>query len=653
MTTARMSPELADTALEPLPLGEIRPAGWLLTQLRTQAGGLSGHLDEFWPDVARSGWIGGDAEGWERGPYWLDGVVPLAFVLDDHRLIGKVRRWVDYILDHQHDDGWLGPTYHRWPAAPAILSSNEQTNSDRQYDSWPRAIVVKALIQYHETTGDARIVPALSRFFAKLADVIALQPLDSWAEYRWSELVLGVHWLFGRTSDPALLRLAERLRDQGFDWQGHFQNFPFRHRLGPDECGLSGHGPNNAMAIKTPAVWYRQSHDPDDLAGADRIINELDRWHGQATGMFSCDEHLAGRSPAQGSELCAVVEYMYSLEVLIATGARVEHADRLERLAFNALPATFSPDMWTHQYDQQVNQIACRIVDDNVYTSNGPDANIYGLEPHFGCCTANMHQGWPKFASHLWMRTLDGGLAAVAWSPCDIVTMVGGGTVRISVRTDYPFDGEIQLDIRSEANASWPLDLRIPGWAEDATVRIDGGEATRPEAGTFHRIVVRGAACQVAIQFAMPIRVEGRSANAVALSSGPLLLAHAIGDRWARVRERDTVDDWEVHPTTPWNYALDLSSDQALTIERRPPPTARSPFAPDVAPVRVTVPAQRLPGWGIEHGAAAPVPSLPIGSDELTEHIDLIPFGCTNIRIAEFPALATPGRNTATEGRLR
>ena len=61
-----------------------------------------------------------------------------------------------------------------------------------------------------------------------------------------------------------------------------------------------------------------------------------------------------------------------------------------------------------------------------VYTSNGPDANIFGLEPHFGCCLANMHQGWPKLASSLWMRTPEGGLAAVAYAPCTVETTVRG-----------------------------------------------------------------------------------------------------------------------------------------------------------------------------------------------------------------------------------
>jgi uncharacterized protein len=100
---------LATAALRTLPLGTLRPTGWLLERLRLQADGMAGHLDEFWPDVARSGWIGGDAEGWERGPYWLDGITGIAYLLDDARLEAKVRRWVDHILEHQHPDGWFGP----------------------------------------------------------------------------------------------------------------------------------------------------------------------------------------------------------------------------------------------------------------------------------------------------------------------------------------------------------------------------------------------------------------------------------------------------------------------------------------------------------------------------------------------------------------
>src|SRR5512146_2336766 len=116
---------LTPNQFEPLPLGSIRASGWLRDQLRIQADGLSGHLDEFWPDVAESGWIGGSAEGWERGPYWLDGVVPLAHRLRDDALLAKARRWVDEIIDRQQPDGWLGPV------------RDASTDRRRAHDPWP------------------------------------------------------------------------------------------------------------------------------------------------------------------------------------------------------------------------------------------------------------------------------------------------------------------------------------------------------------------------------------------------------------------------------------------------------------------------------------------------------------------------------------
>src|SRR5690349_19387763 len=69
------------------PNGSIEPAGWLKSQLQIQAAGLGGRLDEVWPDVGpNSGWLGGDGESWERGPYFVDGLLPLAWQLNDPAL---------------------------------------------------------------------------------------------------------------------------------------------------------------------------------------------------------------------------------------------------------------------------------------------------------------------------------------------------------------------------------------------------------------------------------------------------------------------------------------------------------------------------------------------------------------------------------------
>ena len=86
------------------------------------------------------------------------------------------------------------------------------------------------------------------------------------------------------------------------------------------------------------------------------------------------------------------------------------------RLRSNALPGTFTDDMWAHQYNQEPNQVEVSL-HRKPWTTDGPESNLYGLEPNFGCCAANFHQGWPKFAGSLWMASHDGGLVAAVYSP--------------------------------------------------------------------------------------------------------------------------------------------------------------------------------------------------------------------------------------------
>jgi DUF1680 family protein len=637
-------PALRGSVFELLPLGSIKPSGWLKDQLRIQADGLSGHLDEFWPDIKNSAWFGGTAEGWERVPYWLDGLVPLAFLVDEPALKVKVRNAVEYILAHQQADGWLGP-----------VGDSQQ---HKPYDVWPLFPLFKALMQYQQATGDPRVIPALIACCRKIDQVIARDPLYSWGKVRAADFAVVLYWLHAQTGESWVLDLAKKSLAQSQDWRALYENFPFKEKA-KEKKTLENHGVNTAMALKYGGVRHRLTGDEKDKTAIFTMLDMLDRFHGQPTGIFTCDEHLAGRSPSQGTELCTVVEAMYSLEVSAAIIGDARLGDRLEMLAFNALPATFKKDMTAHQYDQQCNQVVCSAAGEHVYVSNKGDSNLYGLEPNFGCCTANMHQGWPKFASSLWMRSSDGGLAAIAYAPCVVDTTVAGNFVRVEVSAEssYPFgdgaESQIVIKVQPAVKSRFSLYLRVPSWDKGAVCGV------WDDATTFERIddLKPGSfvtldrewgvtpPAEIKLTIPMTVRLGEGYNGAVSVQRGPVIYALQIAPEWKMFRDRADLpfDDWEVFPKTPWNYAIEIDREhpeKAIRFEAR---AASGPlFSASGAPLSAKVKGRRIPDWKLDKGAAAPPPKSPVVSREPLEELLLLPYGCTDLRVSVFPTLASP-----------
>ena len=388
---------LTPNTLSPLPLGSIRPEDWLLDQLQTQRDGLTGKLDEIWSDVGPDcGWLGGDGDAWERAPYYLDGLIALAWTLDDEALKQKAMRYIEWILASQREDGWFGP--------------------EKNGDYWPLMLALRALRQYFMATNDRRVLVLMDKFFKYQVVNLNDRPLRDWAVARGGENMELALWLYNITGQKHLLELCRKLRAQTLDWPNYFHTFantvPMSKSLKRERLEealeeeknepLMGekrpyfhtqyhlsHGVNIAMGLKTPGVINLFKSGFKEQGGFKFGWNKLVKHHGVASGMFICDEHLNGNSPTQGTELCAIVELMYTLETLLGLGDfNAEYADILEKVAYNALPAAFTADMTAHQYDEQVNQVKVSREKRKWY-NNGDDANLYGFAPNYGCCTAN------------------------------------------------------------------------------------------------------------------------------------------------------------------------------------------------------------------------------------------------------------------------
>lgn len=642
---------LVQNAYIRLPLGAIKPEGWLRSQLEAQAGGLTGNIDDFWPDLVNSSWRGGEGEAWERGPYFLDGLVPLAWLLDDEILKKKASSWIESIIASSRDSGWYGPA----------------KNTDR----WPLAVANKVLMQYYEATNDNRALEVLKNYFRYLHQTPPDWPDKDWRGVRAMENAVTGYWLYRQTKEPWILEVIESIQRNSSDWTTYYEKFPWDSAAsaekkiplnwGPE--GLTAHVVNNAMAVKYPGLWYQQSGDERFRNAVFDGIGKYDINHGQTGGRFSGDEHLSGNSPDRGTELCAVVEYMYSLEELYAIFGDNSLADRLELLTFNALPGTTTPDMWAHQYDQQSNQV---LVDseERSWSTNGKYSNIYGLMPNFACCLANMHQGWPKFTESLWMATNDNGLIAVAYSPCVVRAKAGKGQdVTIHEETNYPFSGSVKFRISLNEPDRFPVYLRVPGWADSVVIAFRN-KTVSGRAGSTVRLLEKWTDDDViTMNIPMEIRVEKRYNNSLSVLRGPVYYSLRIDKEYKSVNigydnfgYKGSVD-WEIKPLSPWNYGLMIDRNRLTRgLEVTENKVSEYPFADrgDMiwsadsakylrwdkdAAVVITTRGMKIPGWSLKNNSADIPPLSPVKPEGTAEVIQLVPYGSAKLRITEFPVI--------------
>jgi DUF1680 family protein len=664
-----------------LPLGTVKPEGWLLQQLEIMKSGMTGHLDEWYPAVVgeRNGWLGGDGDGWERGPYWLDGLVPLAWILDDEDLKAKARPWIEWALNSQTDSGYFGPVpFLEEPEPEAGLQKS------RRRDWWPKMVMLKVLQQYHEATGDIRVIDLMTGYFRYQLNELPKTPLDHWsfwANRRGGDNLMLVYWLYNRTGDSFLLDLADLIHEQTFPWATIFMNekcysgadldhlypyntdnrYPFDQNLIERLCLeqlQSFHCVNLAQGIKAPLIRYQQDPDPLHLQAVKKAFSDIHKFHGQPQGMYGGDEPMHGNDPTQGIELCSVVEMMYSLEKMIAISGDPDFMDQLELIAYNALPAQISEDFSSRQYFQQANQVMLTRHRHNFYEEDhhGHTDLCFGLLTGYPCCTCNLHQGWPKLVSHLWYASPDGGVASIMYAPSLVTLELGpakgdgdgkGMKVSIHEQTAYPFDDQIHFSISTPGPVQFPFYLRIPGWCENPSISVNGEPIdTKISKGMVVVDRTWEEGDQVRLHLPMEVRLSRWVENAVSVARGPLVYVLGIEEQWEEVKSEDRWGDFsEVRPAGPWNYGLLESvilDPEGGFVFHREEAFEAYPWSFSNTPVSLRTRGKLIPDWVVYREMAGPLPhSLPLKhlEQDPSEEIVLIPYGCSKLRTTEFPVV--------------
>lgn len=618
--------------LQALPIPQVMPQGWLKKQMEIQMKGLTGRLYEVWDSVGSySGWLGGTGENWERAPYYLDGLLPLAYYLKDEEHWKLACRFVEWTLKSQDEKGNFGP-----------VESKE--------DYWSRFVMLKVLIQYYEIKKEQRVLEFFGKYFQYLYYEIRKRPMTQWSKARIGDLLYSISWYYEKNSNEYLLELVDILREQALDWVDILEEFPFvrptayyydwkkiaGHYESDEFDGVmnyhTNHVVNVTMGFKYPAMLSYFYDDKDYEAISIKGMETVEKYHGVATGAINGDEHLSGNNPSQGSELCSVVEYMFSLETMLEMFGNPYFGDKLEKLAYNALPGTISEDFMSHQYLQQANQIICSKEKRNWF-NNKEDSNLFGLEPNFGCCTANMHQGWPKFVKSLWYRENADTIISMVHAPCTLNTVVAGTEFKITQRTEYPFRSKITYLIEKGSNTDAILKIRIPGWCNFFSVYKNKEVYQKEKQGAF--VCIKGLRQEdiIEIQFDMEIRKTYWFHNSMAVERGPLVYALDMEEQWVPIKEVAEIKDYEIHSKSLWNYAI--SENEKIVEEEGQ--IGEIPFSKQNVPVILKAMGKTLNNWTLENNSAGTLPVSPVAPEGEKKEIRLIPYGCTKLRITQFP----------------
>ncbi|KAJ5203359.1 hypothetical protein N7449_005438 [Penicillium cf. viridicatum] len=662
MGSTHFHPQLVPFQYEEIAVGKIKARSWVKDQLHLAADGLAGHMFEFYRYVKDSSWLGGTEEYSElneAAPYWYNGIVPLAYILDDERLKAQANQFLDYVLSHQAADGWLGP------------ETSKETRG-----IWARCLLLLGMVAHATAEPDRRdeIIQTMLRF-TRLVHTMVHDNYQGYLSHegdrfdplkfglaRAHELSTTLQWLYENVDEadqPVVWETMDRMwtgaEIGGRDWTQCFVPgvFPTAACLKPQPNFY--HGVNVAQEIPDEPRHEASSADPRG-----RRYGLSVPWN--SVGVHHKRRVSRGVESQRGTELCMAVELMFSLSWLHSLFGDSDYADITEHAAFNALPGGLSPDWWTHQYITQSNQPWIQRLDGRPFYDVSPYGNILGLEPDYPCCLVNHHQGLPKFVCGAFVRNGSNGLLHRFLIPTEVTVDLDGNQVSVTVDTHYPFDHTI--DYQLTATRPFELSIRVPAWATELSrATLSNGTVVHlvPDPNGLFHVAVPSGSSQLRVVLDAAVRVVERPLSpAVSLHWGALLYALDIDytetstapTHWKKNRDPLPTEprfrnlrDRTLVPAegTEWQVAIDPSQITIRWADHDRAPTSALPnpiYERGAPPMTLWVAATRI-AWPVSNGTAGPVPTV-VAPESEPFLARFVPFASAPLHMAELPAVSLP-----------
>lgn len=638
-----------------LPPGAIKPEGWLLSQLK-----LTNNLQKKLgcnSELLRDGeWVRG-----ETFPRYVRGLILLAGVLNEPVLKEKMESFMSPIFSSANEGGDFGPDEGRF------LS--------------PKIEAIKTVLSYCELTGDEKALVFLRKFFKNQFNTFGITPCWYHSRARLLEEIPAIERVFKETDAEWLHDLAERLRETSTNWFKLAERFPYKKPANnyisqiaaarvkklvesyesatesdlPDakeltvdksnrEWKKSSHcfavqtsGVSVAKAVKYPCIYGRFIGDDELKELSLKLIANVERYHGNATGMFSSDFRLAGTCPTRGIDVESAVEMIESLVDVIAETNDSYSADLLEQIAFNVIPAAAFEDVSAVQDILLPNQEEASVERASKFkhTESG-NAFISGKLSRGAVALIS---AYPLFMQSLCM-TREKELDFLTYAPCTIETVIDGYRIKIKEETGYPFRNTIIFKVEeAEGDPELKINFRVPG--NTAMQLVSGGQvvATGAKSISVKCVLKKGSTFMLKLDIPL-VAVENRD-ETISLMKGNVLMASRFVSETGTSAEDKHIFD--VRFVKRWNFAPVVSKHSSNGLRRLYDSEqtivntiGEIPFSHDRPPFELKIKSKNVLNWDYDLNGVPFIPKKPQFSEETMER-SFVPIGCTSVRMSHFP----------------
>ncbi|UDQ98985.1 beta-L-arabinofuranosidase domain-containing protein [Lentisphaerota bacterium WC36G] len=468
---------------ERLPMGSIKPQGWLWNVAEMQSENYSRELEKHDKIFRNEGWFSSvktndKRQTWwpyEQTGYFIDGTIRMGAMLDDNNIEHRAVVAIDRAVERSKKDP-RGYYYIDQKNIKKVMfkENSNVANRNPEYPNghyWAVACFNRGVLALYEQTGDKKYLDMLEKMYLNFPlfnrpnDKNPITPI----ELHNSRRLVNIEVMFDVYRYTGNKKILEKALDiLKRNESGMVRQWNEQKDFSTTMCV---HGVTYNEMAKQYATAYSWTGNKDYLNASVNAYEQMQKYNMLPIGVNSSNEYFRGDQAFQAAETCNSADFLWANAKMFEVTGNSIYLDRLEKVFFNAGFGVLSDDFSKYAYVQVANALPKLKISGHKPASMTQMKHVH--RP--ACCAGNITRILPNYVSTMVMRK-DNGLAIGLYGPATVKSYTpSGNEVNITMKTNYPFTEDINISVEPKAeNDNFTLSMRIPKWCKNPSIEVNG-----------------------------------------------------------------------------------------------------------------------------------------------------------------------------------